>query len=177
MGAEVRSFELWAGHFAEQVWFSTRAQNAAALQISLNVFYVGISELPLFGMMGSRLRHQISLSGFLAFSAALGQLQAALLTFISQIPDLLTIVPIYQRLRPVLVEATEVHETRRAIALTGEIEVRNISFRYRECAFQGANDVRMPQKVLDGFENFGACSRLSSPERNTVCPPLPPLSP
>lgn len=129
-GAEMRSYGVWAGQVAGQSRHALRAQRMAGIQASLNAFYLVASELALFALMGYGLHGRLSLSAFLAFAAAFGQIQAALLTFISLIPELLLIFPVYKRLQPVLEEMTEADESKIAVDLSGDLEVRDVSFRY-----------------------------------------------
>src|SRR5205085_809081 len=66
-----------------------------------------------------------------AWSAAFGQLQAAVLSFLWIVPGLLPIVPIYERMRPILLEPLESGEDRIAApSLTGAIAVDSVSLRY-----------------------------------------------
>src|SRR6185437_8362640 len=64
------------------------------------------------------------------FSAAFGQVQAALLTFVNLIPELLAILPLYERLKPILSEPAEVQENRKIVSLHGKVEACNLSYRY-----------------------------------------------
>jgi NHLM bacteriocin system ABC transporter ATP-binding protein len=131
-GAEIRSYGIWADKFSEQSRHALHAQRMAGLQASLSAFYIVASELVLFALMGHRFRNHLSLGSFLAFSAAFGQVQAALLTFITLIPDLLLIIPIYKRLHLVLDAPAEADENKVSIQLSGEIGVEDVSFRYEE---------------------------------------------
>lgn len=131
-GAEVRSYGVWAARFAEESRHALQARRIATLQVSLNACYLVAVEMALFALMGLGLRNSLPLSSFLAFSAAFGQVQAAVLTFISLMPELLAILPIYERLRPVLEEAPEIDESKAAVELSGAIKVSHASFRYQE---------------------------------------------
>jgi NHLM bacteriocin system ABC transporter ATP-binding protein len=130
-GAELRAFAAWAVHLAEQSRHGLKAQRVAAIQVSFNAFYLVGAELSLFALMGFRLRFHLSTSSFLAFAAAFGQVQIALLTFISLLPELLTILPIYERLKPVLTALPETDESKGEVDLAGDIEVDRVSFRYQ----------------------------------------------
>jgi ATP-binding cassette subfamily C protein len=131
-GAEIRSYARWAGQYAEHARSGLRAQSIANLQAGLTTFYLLASELLLFAFVGFRLSSRLSVGSFLAFSAAFGQIQAALLTFSSVIPELVAILPLYRRLEPVLTESPEVADAKEEIELSGDVEVRNVSFRYQE---------------------------------------------
>jgi ATP-binding cassette subfamily C protein len=131
-GAERRAYGVWAAELARQCRHGLRAQHFGTLQSSFNAFFVVLSELALFALMGFSLRNRLALAGFLAFSAAFGQFQAALLTFLDLVPEVLVIFPTYKRLQPILEERAEADEAKPAVELSGEIEVDNVSFRYQQ---------------------------------------------
>lgn len=129
-GAEKRAYGVWGGLLAEQSLHTRWSHRVAAWQSGFNAFYLVASELALFGLMGFALRNHLSVAHFLAFSAAFGQIQMALLTFISVTPELFTIIPVYKRLQPILSRAAEADRLSTRARLTGAIEVCNVSFRY-----------------------------------------------
>lgn len=131
-GAEIRSYGVWAETFASQSHHVLHAERFAGFQAGVNAFYLLASEIALFGLMGFRVYHTVSVGSFIAFSAAFGQIQAALLTFITLIPELLVIFPIYKRLRPILEEPSEDEEENLSFQLCGDVEVRDITFKYHE---------------------------------------------
>lgn len=132
-GAEARAYALWAERFTEQRSLAFRAQGLANVQAVFNVMYGVLATLALFAAMGVALESGLSVSRFLAFSAAFGQVQATSLGFASLISGLLSIVPLYERLSPILREVSEVDETKiTAGELSGDIELSQVSFRYHD---------------------------------------------
>jgi ATP-binding cassette subfamily C protein len=132
-GAERRAYALWAERFAEQRRRAIEAQRFANLQTAFNATYSVLTLLALFAMAGLSAEEGLTTSGFLAFNAAFGQFQAAALSMISLLSTVLTLVPIYERLKPILTTVPEVDSTKAdAGDLTGDVELGHISFRYKE---------------------------------------------
>lgn len=130
-GTERRAYCQWGELFVEQRKRTFDAQGVAQLQMVLTGIYALVSELSLFALMGFALREQLQVASFLAFSTAFGQLQAAALLIVRLLPELLSIAPSYERLRPILEAHPEVEPDRpQAGELSGNIEVRHVSFRY-----------------------------------------------
>jgi ATP-binding cassette subfamily C protein len=77
---------------------------------------------------------------FLAFIAAFAQFQTAAIAALAVIPTVLGFIPIYERMKPILVTTPEVRKQLKDPGhLEGTVELRNISFRYQD-----------GHKVLDG---------------------------
>lgn len=134
-GSETRAYALWTERFAEQRRHTIGAQKKAILQGTFNSFYPLLSALGLFAMMGFSATLDLEVSSFLAFNAAFGQFQAAMLTFVPLISTLLAMAPIYERLKPILQTLPEVDETKaEAGELSGEIELSHLCFRYHDNA-------------------------------------------
>lgn len=132
-GAEKRAFALWAERFAEQREKVLETQRLAIVQSVLNSAYGALATAGLFAMMGRAMDGGLAVSSFLAFSAAFGQVQSAALSFSSMISGLLAIVPIYERLSPILDETPEVDASKApAGELSGDVEMSHVSFRYDE---------------------------------------------
>jgi NHLM bacteriocin system ABC transporter ATP-binding protein len=133
-GAERRAYALWAHRFAEQRQRAIRAQRAAIAQASFNAVYGVLTSLTLFAMVGlSTADSSMPVGDFLAFNAAFGQFLAAALSMIGVFSSLLAVVPLYERLEPILETVPEVDPSQAdADELTGEIEFSHVSFRYQE---------------------------------------------
>ena len=132
-GAEQRAFSLWAERFAEQRERAIRAQKAAILLASFNSTYGVLTSLAIFAMVGLSTEEALPIGQFLAFYAAFGQFLAAALAMIGAFSSVLTIVPIWERLQPILQEAPEVDPSKPdAGELAGDIEFSHVSFRYQE---------------------------------------------
>jgi ATP-binding cassette subfamily C protein len=132
-GAERRAYALWAERFAEQRRRAIEAQRFANLQTAFNATYSVLTLLAIFGMAGLSAAEGLSTSDFLAFNAAFGQFQAAALSMIALLSTVLTLVPIYERLQPILQAVPEVDSTKAdAGDLAGDVELGHVSFRYKE---------------------------------------------
>jgi len=131
-GAEQRAFSLWAHRFAEQRQRTVAAQRVANVQAAFNSVYWTLTSLAIFAMVGLSSEARLPIGEFLAFNAAFGQFLAAALSMIGVFSSVLTLVPIYERLSPILLEVPEV-DTSKAEAgdLSGEIEFSHVSFRYQ----------------------------------------------
>lgn len=132
-GAEKRAYARWAEQFTAQRRQTFQARRVANVQVVFNAVYGVFASLALFTMMGLAMESGLAVSRFLAFSAAFGQVQVAALTFVSLISGLLSVVPIYERLAPILEEPPEVDESKVAAGeLSGDVELSHVSFRYHE---------------------------------------------
>jgi ATP-binding cassette subfamily C protein len=84
----------------------------------------------------------LSTGDFVAFNAAYTSFQNALLQMAVALTASLNVVPLYERLEPILQEPPEVDATRTHPGeLTGSIEVNHVHFRYTEGGPLVANDV------------------------------------
>jgi ATP-binding cassette subfamily C protein len=132
-GAEARAYARWADRFAEQRRRTLAAQRAANAQIAFNAVYGVLTSLVLFAVVGSASTDVMPTGEFLAFSAAFGQFLAAVLSLVSALSSVLVMVPVYERLAPILLAMPEVDASKAEPGdLAGEIEFSHVSFRYRE---------------------------------------------
>ncbi len=131
-GAEARAYARWAERFAEQRRRTLAAQRAANVQTAYNAVYGVLTSLVLFAVVGFASTETMPIGEFLAFSAAFGQFLAAALSLVSVFSNVLTMVPIYERLSPILATVPEVDESKAEPGdLAGEIEFSQVSFRYQ----------------------------------------------
>jgi len=130
-GAEPRAYALWAERFAEQRERSVQARKVANVQLVINAVYMVLTSMALFAMVTLSLREALSVSAFLAFNAAFGQFLGAALSIVNVFSTVLVLIPVYERLSPILETAPEV-DTGKAEAgeLAGDIELNHVSFRY-----------------------------------------------
>src|SRR4029077_9318186 len=110
-----------------------RAQRIANVQSTINAGYGVVTSLALFAVVGLSSQATLPVGDFLAFNAAFGQFLAAALAMIGVFSSVLTMVPIYERLSPILLAVPEVDASKAdAGELAGEIEFSQVSFRYSE---------------------------------------------
>jgi NHLM bacteriocin system ABC transporter ATP-binding protein len=132
-GAVPRAFALWAQRFAEQRRRTIQGQRIANLQATFNACYGVLTSLALFAFMGFSSEASLPVGEFLAFNAAFGQFLGAALSMIGVFSSILAMVPLYERLLPILQTVPEVDASKAdAGDLTGEIEFSHVSFRYAE---------------------------------------------
>jgi ATP-binding cassette subfamily C protein len=131
--AEHRAFAAWAELFAVQKRHAVASQSLANLQAVVGAMQSVSTSIVLFALVGLSVRLDVGVGDFLAFSAALGQFQAAALTLFAIIPTVLDLAPIYERMRPLLDAAPETDKGQaEAGPLRGDLELRKVSFRYRD---------------------------------------------
>ena len=126
-GAEARAFSVWA-RFVPGA--SGRRADLAAVQV--NVVYAA---LPLVALL---VIFPLAVSGtdltagtFLAFNAALTQVITAVVLLGTSLSAVAQIVPLYERVKPILVTLPEVDEARSDPGeLSGDIEFSEVTFRY-----------------------------------------------
>jgi len=148
--AEPRIFAVWAELFANQKRRLLAAQRWAAVAEVFNEIYPIVALLALF-LVASRLlapgrpdTRALGLGGFLAINAAFGQLLAATTAMARAGATALELVPLFERLRPVLDTAPEASADKSEVAqLSGRIELRHVSFRYGEGMHLAVDDVTL----------------------------------
>jgi NHLM bacteriocin system ABC transporter ATP-binding protein len=150
-GAEARAFGRWTGMLAEQKEHAYRARRIAAAQNTLAQAFPPVTSLVLYVAMikmGEPIANSdmnqplLTLGAYLAFNAAFGQFVSALMSVVSGLTSLVMIVPLYERIRPVLSNVPETHDGAAAPGvLTGDIEFRRVTFRYQESTPPVLDDV------------------------------------
>jgi NHLM bacteriocin system ABC transporter ATP-binding protein len=141
-GAEARAFGRWTGILAQQKEYAYRARRIAAAQHTLTQAFPPLTSVALYVAMikmgepladGSMTQPLLTLGAYMAFNAAFGQFIAALMSVVAGLTSLITIVPLYERVQPVLGSVPESSDSAQVPGiLTGDIEFRRITFKYQE---------------------------------------------
>jgi len=132
-GAEERAFSRWAERFAAQRRRTLQAQRAANVQAAFSATYGVLTSLALFAAVGWSARASLPVGDFLAFNAAFGQFLGAALSGLAILSTVLTLVPVYERLQPILESLPEADASKSEVGeLAGAIEFSHVSFRYQE---------------------------------------------
>jgi NHLM bacteriocin system ABC transporter ATP-binding protein len=132
-GAEARAYARWAERFSEQRRMTLAARRTANVQTVFNVIYAVFTTLVVFAVVGFSTAEAMPLGEFLAFNAAFAQFQSAALSLVAVLSSVLAMIPVYERLQPILETVPEVDESKAEPGeLTGEIEFSHVSFRYQE---------------------------------------------
>jgi ATP-binding cassette subfamily C protein len=130
-GAETLAFAMWARRFARQKQTAFDARRIGNQVAAFNGFFPVVIMAVLFGMMARGRSEALSTGQFLAFIAAFTSVVASLLTIIGGLINVLQLVPLFERMRPILQAAPEVAHSRPAPGvLTGRLELSRVTFRY-----------------------------------------------
>ncbi|HYD78263.1 MAG TPA: NHLP bacteriocin export ABC transporter permease/ATPase subunit [Paucimonas sp.] len=128
--AETRAFAVWGRDFAHKKRLGLVSKSLANRVTVFNAGYPLFASLVLFAAV-DLFRIDIQVGAFLSFSAAFAQFLSAALGIGAALTGLLTVVPLYERLTPILTSRPEVDEAKDSPGeLTGEIEISRVSFRY-----------------------------------------------
>ena len=129
-GAEDRAFAKWAHQYAE---YARYTYNIPLIMKALPAF------VALTGMLGNIYFYYragafgISVSNYMAFSAAYGQITAAVSMLATSFDQAASVIPMYSLIRPILEASPEMHAGKPGVTeLTGSVEASGIFFRYNE---------------------------------------------
>ena len=136
--ANAESFALarWARQFAGQQRASLAARRWAAAQHAVTQVFRPLTLVVILAFVHQAMQPDgplaaLGLGAFIAFNAAFGQLTAAVARLTTAATAVMAVVPIAERLRPVLQERPETAGGGLAPPdLTGDIEFAGVSFRY-----------------------------------------------
>jgi ATP-binding cassette subfamily C protein len=139
-GGEARAFARWAGLFAEQKDHAYRARRIAAVQnvvaqafppIASIAIYAAVIKLGTEGTTPGVSQPLLAIGAYMAFSAAFGQFIGGLIPLITALTQVVAIVPMVERVRPILAAVPEYRERADPPGtLSGDIEFRHVTFRY-----------------------------------------------
>jgi ATP-binding cassette subfamily C protein len=130
-GAEAHAFAYWAKEFSAQKKLAFRARTVENYLVIFNAAFPIISSMALFGWIAFYSPQVLSTGSFLAFFAAFSQIQAASLYISTIVISILGIVPIYERVKPILTALPEVQAAKANPGeLSGAIELNHVAFRY-----------------------------------------------
>ena len=134
---ENRAFMAWSRLFVES---RTRLMRSAQASNWLTVFSRGFSivaSMAIFWMTSSLVTKSkgsaFTIGDFMAFITAYGSFSGALMSLGQVFVGLLAIVPLYERAKPILNAVSESDPSKPIGGeLAGRIEIRDVSFRYRD---------------------------------------------
>jgi NHLM bacteriocin system ABC transporter ATP-binding protein len=145
-GTEHRAFAVWARDFTAQTKLEVKDNRIKNLVTAFNEVFPLICLLFIFGL-GAGLVAKPESGGlttghFLAFLVAFNQFLTSAVQLSSSVISSLTIIPLYERAKPILETLPESAVARtRPGTLQGAIQVNHITFRYRSDAPLVLNDV------------------------------------
>ncbi len=139
-GAEDHAFRMWAREFAHarRLGFA-----AGRIQNRVQVFNSGfgvVSSMVIFATLVKAIEkatglpsQDLTTGGFIAFNAAYGSFMAACLSMSDASLGMLRVIPIYERLEPILKTPPETDELKAYPGqLKGRIELSHVHFRYQQ---------------------------------------------
>ncbi len=139
-GAEDHAFRVWAQAFAEQKRIAFKIGTIANFSAVFNAGAPVLTSVVIFATLAAIQESGaangaaagFSTGDFLAFNAAFGAFLSAMLALSGASLQMLAVVPIYERLKPILLAEPEVQADRaHPEALKGEIEIYHVKFRYK----------------------------------------------
>ncbi len=133
--AETRAFVGWLHRFVAMRRITTRASTIVYRFAIFDSIWPAATTLAIVGYVFVVRHGQFSASIFIASSAAFGQLLGSLLGLGDAFVQVIRIIPLYERARPLLRETPEILEAHGDPGtLSGEVELRNISFSYENAS-------------------------------------------
>ena len=129
-GAERRAFSIWAGLFAQQKALDMRIHRIGNTSATFDAGFSLLCSILLFGAVAFLLP-DMRAGEFLSFSAAFGQFLGATMALGSALTSSLSVIPLYERARPVLQAVPEaVASAHEPGKLNGAIDISGLSFGY-----------------------------------------------
>ncbi len=136
-GAEDHALQVWAKNFAKQkniAWTIGRIENFVTV---FNAGYPVLCTLVIFATLvhvqesAGAGAQAITTGDFIAFNGAFGAFLAAMLGLSRASMSMLAVVPVWERLKPILLTEPELAEDRMFPGeLTGQIDLYHVNFRY-----------------------------------------------
>jgi len=146
-GAESKAFQLWSKDFSEQRSLQFKARRVGNGLATFNSVFPVLSLMVIFAAMTVRENASMPTGDFIAFNAALGTFTASMLAMTSGIVSLLRAIPYYEQAKPILEAEPEIDRTKSSPgALSGEIELQHINFRYEPDGALILNDLSIDMK-------------------------------
>lgn len=130
--AEGRAFVLWAKDLAQLKRVGLKVQGWSNLLEVFNASFVVLASATLFAAI-ALFQEGISTGVFVAFNAAFMQFLLATLALGGALTESLSIIPLYERAKPILAALPEQQDSQaHAAALQGAVDISRVSFRYSE---------------------------------------------
>jgi ATP-binding cassette subfamily C protein len=130
-GSEDRAFGVWARTFSEQKKLAYRSGLINNVLMSFNAILPVISAMAIFAWVAFKRSSDLSTGDFMAFNAAYGSFQGALIQMSTALTTSLAVGPLYERLKPIIQSLPEVDPAKAHPGqLAGAIEVSHVRFRY-----------------------------------------------
>ncbi|KWT78330.1 NHLP bacteriocin export ABC transporter permease/ATPase subunit [Candidatus Magnetominusculus xianensis] len=133
-GSEMRGFAQWAAQFKTQKGNNFSSNLVKNIITALNSIYPVVSFMVLYGVYYYKdMFKLLSMGDFLSFTSAFTQFLSAGMQLSATLVNIIAVIPIYNRAKPIFLSMPEVTlEKTEPGELSGDIEIKNIYFRYQE---------------------------------------------
>jgi len=148
--ATSRALALWSRQFAVQKGYFVISQRVSNALGVFETTYPTLATLVIFGTAAyTDSQLLLDLGAFLGFNTAFGQTMGAIGAWASSISESLVAIPHLSRLKPLLSSTVEIADDLRPPgALSGEIELSSVTFRYTQGGAPVLDDVSL--KIAPG---------------------------
>lgn len=147
-GTENRAFIKWAEQFGNQERISYKSGILTNFMTTFNVGFPVLATMAIFFSVVFMTKGDFSTGNFLAFNSAYGNFQNALLQMSTTVIAVMSIVPLYERAKPILETIPEVDTDKlHPGELSGDIEINHINFRYSNDGPLVLDDISMQIKA------------------------------
>jgi ATP-binding cassette subfamily C protein len=141
--AERRAFALWADQFAVQQHAAVVGGQAATVAQTVGAGLPALGAIVLFATVAYA-SPNLAVGSFVAVTSAFAQFLVAAVAVIAAVGNSLAVIPLYERLRPILDATPETAETGEDPGLLcGRISVEHVSFGYANSATLALQDVSL----------------------------------
>lgn len=164
-GAETQAYYLWSKFFGKEWSYNLKLRRLNNLSVILTaiqplflalvLYYIAYSDSAKAVLEGKP-EEAISTSTFMAFSAAYTSFNTTLISVIPMLSNLSALRPLFENLKPILEEVPEGGDDRvDADVLSGALEVRHLSFSYKEGMPDVLRDVSFDVKAGENLAIVG----------------------
>lgn len=132
--AERRMFKLAIDPFVRKTRYFLKSGIIIVFQTVFNTMF-GVVSLLIFFAVVIRPGTSLSFGNFIIFNAIFSQLFISLFGLVSAIAQIMRVIPLYERIKPILTTTSESFDIDvLKIPISGQIEIKNLSFRYHVLA-------------------------------------------
>ncbi|MBR7675285.1 NHLP bacteriocin export ABC transporter permease/ATPase subunit, partial [Streptomyces daliensis] len=131
--AESFAYADWAREFARSRELQQRVGRIKNLTTVVNAVYLPLCSLLMFMLLAGPARGSLSSSAFLTFNTAVTMMLTSVTQLTGALISAASALPMFEQIKPVLDEMPEVRgASTQPGALSGDIEARQLSFRYSD---------------------------------------------
>lgn len=142
--SENRVFIKWASRFTEETSWQIKSMRNSNFLMMFNCVYPALITGVFFYLIGGLWKGSLNIGNYLAFNSAFSSFMATVVGFAGILPALISMIPLYQRLQPVLEACPESDDSLKSPEnIDGRVELSHISYRYNPDAPLALRDVNI----------------------------------